>query len=239
MMELCVTIDIDWASEAAITRTLDHFDSLGVPVTIFSTHPSARVRQALVRHEVGLHPFFGHGSDHGSSAEEVVATVLKLPHNLLAYRCHRFERSYLAAEAMARAGMKISSNTCADIEYVGPYRDRSGLLEVPIFLEDGGYLARSRSLEITDELSRTLRFPGAKVLVVHPMHFCANSPNFGYMRGLKDRLSRRQWSGLTEDELDEVEFRGRGIRNLMEDIIGQAVKFTTLGGIAQSTPSMT
>jgi hypothetical protein len=72
---------------------------------------------------------------------------------------------------MAEAGMLISSNVCTDLEIVLPFTDRFGFLEVPIFLEDGGYLWRQHSLAMNQQLKNTVLGPGTKILIIHPMHF--------------------------------------------------------------------
>lgn len=137
---LIITIDLDWAPEIAIVETLDYFQGKGIVPTIFSTHRSPRVEESLHEIEVGLHPFFHPDSSHGSTIEETVETILSLPHNIPAYRCHRFGSCNESKKALVAAGMKISSNVCTDMDYVPPFRDRFGLTEVPIFLEDGGFL---------------------------------------------------------------------------------------------------
>ncbi len=59
---VCFTLDIDWAPEAMIEKTLEVFEVTQVPVTIFLTHPSRAVQERydndkMCRH-VGLHPNF-------------------------------------------------------------------------------------------------------------------------------------------------------------------------------------
>lgn len=228
MRRIAVTLDLDWAGEAAIETLLDALDDRGVTPTVFVTHRSARVESALAQLEVGLHPFFGEGSSHGASVDEVVRHVLDLPHNLPAFRCHRFEVSNTSREALVAAGMQISSNVCADLEVLPPFRERCGLVEVPIYLEDGGFLARGHSLEHCPEPD------GDVVLLVHPMHFAINTPHFGYMRDIKGTVSRESWQSLGRADLDSLRWRGRGVRDLLLDLIDGADAFTTLGAVAQA-----
>ncbi|HMV70382.1 MAG TPA: hypothetical protein PKA64_26305, partial [Myxococcota bacterium] len=176
MRRLAVTVDLDWASEAAIEQLLEALDARGVPSTVFVTHRSPCVEAALGRVEVGLHPYFGVGSSHGDTVDEVVRHVLDLPHDLPAFRCHRFEVSNTSREALVAAGMQISSNVCTDLEVLPPFRERCGLIEVPIWLEDGGYLARGHALDACTVPD------GDAVVLVHPMHFAVNTPHFDFMR---------------------------------------------------------
>jgi len=146
MNEIIITVDLDWACEPAIEETLDFLKNQKIKPTVFITHRSAAVETCMDEIEVGLHPYFSPGSSHGSTIDEVTKHVMDLPHNLAAFRCHRFAICNSSQQAMAEAGMLISSNVCTDLEIVEPFKDRFGLLEVPIFLEDGGYLWRKHPL---------------------------------------------------------------------------------------------
>ena len=227
-MRVAVTVDLDWASEAAIEDTLDALRDRGIPVTVFATHRSRRVEGAMSELEVGLHPFFGADSSHGASIEEVVRHVLDLPHNLPAFRCHRFSVSNEVRETMVAAGMQISSNVCTDLEVLPPFRDRCGLVEVPIFMEDGGYLRGGRSL--TDRIEAE----GTLVVLVHPMHFAVNTPQFGYMADIKVATNRGDWNAMSRSTLDRLRWPGRGIRDVLVELLDRAEAFTTLGAIAQA-----
>lgn len=227
MNRLCVTIDVDWASEAALRHVVDYFESQAVPLTFFTTHDSDLIRGELRHHEVGLHPFFGGGSDHGEGVRSVVNHVLRLPHNIAAFRCHRFATSNESQEALAAANMLACSNVCTDLAAVPPYVERNGLLEVPIFFEDGGYLKRGHSLHDLSQLVLTPPVPAAKVLLIHPMHFCLNTPDFAFMRRIKDSLSRKQWNGLSAESLADLAFGQRGIRDLVKEWVQSADSFVT------------
>lgn len=231
---LAVTVDIDWACEAAIDQTLDWMQERGIRVTIFSTHDSARVRTALGTDEVGLHPYFDATSSHGQTIAEVVEHVRRLPHNLAAFRCHRYATSNEAQLAMYDSGMRLSSNVCTDLALVPPFRTRIGLLECPIFLEDGGYLLQKHPLRIEDGLSGLLMAAGLKVLTVHPMHFALNTPSFDFMATIKRSASREEWMAMTAPHIKHLQWGGRGIRDLIVDVLSCGVSTTTLGQVAQA-----
>lgn len=220
-MSLIVTVDIDWAPEWAIEKTLDFFFERGVTPTVFSTHPSPFISRHLDKMEVGLHPYFGRDSSQGVSVEEVVQYVMELPHNLPIYRSHRFLSCNSSKEAMKNAGMRGSSNVCSDLEVIPPFKDRFGLWEIPIFLEDGGYLFRQHPLEMNDALLLKLQQKGDKVLVVHPMHFVVNTPYFSYMVEIKRSLSRLEWNTLSSEKIKDLEWKQRGIRDLLIDILNE------------------
>lgn len=232
MNKLIVTIDIDWASEDAIAQTLDYFLQSGIPVTVFATHHSEVLIQRMNRIEVGLHPFFGLGSSHGDSIEDVVEHVLTIPHNINAFRAHRFATCNESLQAMFEAGMRYSSNVCADADLVAPFFHRSGLLELPVFVEDGGYLWAGHALDDISHLRVLASIP--KIILIHPMHFVLNTPNFHYMRDIKDSLSRDAWRCLDASELKKRVFAGRGIRDVMLDLIEQSDEVVAFGEWADS-----
>lgn len=219
MMSLTITLDLDWACEAAIEETLNFFYDKKITSTIFITHFSKVVEANMAQLDVGLHPFFGENSSHGNSIAEVVKYVMGLPHNLKAFRCHRFGVCNLSKQAMVEAGMQISSNVCTNLETVPPFQDRFGLLEIPIFFEDGGYLWQRHSLEINQTLTRILTNSGPKVLLIHPMHFVINTPHFNYMRDIKQSVNRDSWRQLNQSQLNKFRWKGRGIRDFIIDLL--------------------
>ncbi len=219
MNELIVTVDLDWACEPAIEETVDFLVNQGVNPTIFITHRSARVEASLHEIDVGLHPFFDQNSSHGSTISDVVKCVFGFPHNLPAFRSHRFGNCNLSKQAMFEAGMLISSNVCTDLEIISPFRDRFGFLEVPVFLEDGGYLWQQRPLEINPMLKEKILGPGKKVIIIHPMHFAINSPSFSYMCKIKQSMSRQNWIGMTKKTLHDLRWKGPGITDFIKNII--------------------
>lgn len=218
-MQIMFTIDIDWACEPAIEETLDYFEDLNIPLTIFTTHSSPRVEESINKQDIGLHPYFGSDSSHGSTIQEVIHYIMDIPHNLPAFRCHRFAVCNSSRQAMVEMGMKISSNVCTDLDIIRPFKERFGLIEVPIFFEDGGYLWRQHSLELTGSLRNSLVGPDLKVLLIHPMHFALNTPHFSYMYDIKQSVTREEWRNMTKSTLEKLRWKGRGIRNLIIEII--------------------
>src|ERR1700722_8947969 len=106
MNTLVVTVDIDWASEPAVEEILDFLQQQNIRSTIFVTHHSFCIKDNLDRLDVGLHPFFDPNSSHGSTIADVVKCVMDIPHNLPAFRCHRYAICNSSRQAMVEAGMK-------------------------------------------------------------------------------------------------------------------------------------
>lgn len=230
--EIVVTIDLDWASEYAISKTLTYFLERQIPITVFSTHDSKFVADQLGVLEVGLHPFFSEMSSHGADEVSVAEHVIQLPHNIKAFRCHRFQCSNLSYSLMKELGFRISSNVCSDLEVVSPFKNRFQMLEVPIFMEDGGYLYNRYSMNETNHLLNRLETPGLKVLIIHPMHFSVNTPHWEFMLSIKQRMSRKDWINLTGKQIKSLEYHGTGIRDVMKQLISANETFTTIGELS-------
>ncbi len=231
MSDLIVTVDLDWACEYAIEETVEFLKNQNISPTIFTTHHSPYIEENLDKMEVGLHPFFNPESSHGSTISETVKYVMDLPHNLPAFRCHRFASCNASKQAMSEAGMLISSNVCTDLEIISPFRDRFGFLEAPIFLEDGGYLWREHPLKIDADLQERILAKGKKVILIHPMHFSINTPHFSYMSTIKKSISRDKWKNMTQSTLSAYRWKGYGIRDFLIELLQLTPKTSTLGSL--------
>ncbi len=219
MSKLVVTVDLDWAPEPAIEETIEFLLQNSIHPTVFITHRSKYIETKVSQLEVGLHPYFSPDSSHGRTIDEVVQHITSLPYNFPGYRCHRFATCNLSAQAMKNAGMKISSNVCTDLEYIRPFKNRYGLTEIPIFLEDGGYLWRQHPLKIISTFKELFLSDGAKVILVHPMHFAINTPNFDYMHQIKQSVDRNAWNNMTAKTLNQLRWKGEGIRTFLKELI--------------------
>jgi hypothetical protein len=235
---LVVTVDLDWACETATAELLGYLREADVPATVFTTHRSAYVLDRLDHLEVGLHPHFGPGSSHGSTIDEVVGEVTQLPHNISAYRCHRFAISNEIRLAMRQAGMKISSNVCTDVEVLSPFRERGGSLELPVFLEDGGYLHSGRPMDDLSALASKLQDPLPKVLLFHPMHFAVNTPRFEYMADIKRSVTPGEWNAMSPGALASLRWPGCGVRDLVVGLLAlgrrHGLNFATVAELAHT-----
>ena len=91
-------------------------------------------------------------------------------------------------------------------------------------MEDGGYLWRKHSLEMDSYLKEKILGEGTKVLLIHPMHFSLNTPDFSYMKQIKQSLSRKEWNEMSHKTLNDLRWKGRGIRNLLTEILQMVPK---------------
>lgn len=225
-IQFAYTMDFDWASEAVIEYSLQQFIESDVPITLFATHNSEYVNRLSVQNknlEIEIHPNFCRNSTHGKSEEEIFACCNNIISERKGFRCHRFYSSNDVQEYYKRLGYLYSSNICADLEYVKPFRNRVGLLEIPIFMEDGGFLFQGHRIKIDDVVSRISRIvqPDGKATIVflfHPMHMAFNTVDFAEMKNFKQSMSIQTYRTIAFEDIVHKRQNKYGISNLVEDI---------------------
>lgn len=217
---VCFTVDIDWASEYACQQALDFFEEHGIPITVFLTHPSQVLAQALAEGKIrgGLHPNFMPDSSQGGTYQEVVDYCFRLLPDAQCFRAHRYYEVNDTMELLCGRGIRFESNVCSLLDNVPPFLHRSKTISFPIFWEDGAYLYSNDKFDFPFFQSRLHR-PGLKVINIHPMHLMLNTPYFSYTREIKDKLSRAEWNNLNEESIGKLRHTGYGITNFIEEMI--------------------
>lgn len=217
---ICLTMDVDWASEYAIQQSLKIFEERQLPLTVFVTHKSRTIAEALVQKKIkcGIHPNFMPDSSQGASYQEVVDFCFNLLPDARICRGHRYYEVNDTVELLSKRGIVCESNICTLMDVVPPFLHRSKNVSFPIFWEDGAFLYQYKGFDRTFFRERFLR-PGLKVINMHPMHLMLNTPYFSYTREIKDRLTRNEWNNLDKSVIDELAFKGDGIRNFIEQML--------------------
>ena len=218
----CFTSDIDWSSESIIKYSHDILSGDDLKLTYFITHSSPFLNELNASNKIDLliHPNFLPNSSHGDSFNEVIDYCMNLVPNADGFRSHRYFEVNDIMDDFAKRGFRFVSNHCTRCETnIKPLKHRSGLLSIPIFLEDGGYLIMDPTLNF-DNLIPRLESPGLKVINFHPAHMAFNTPNFAYTRSIKDSFSREIWGNLGLSQLQKLENREQlGVRKTIQQII--------------------
>ena len=218
----CFTSDIDWSSESIIKYSHDILSGDDLKLTYFITHSSPFLNELNASNKIDLliHPNFLPNSSHGDSFKEVIDYCMNLVPNADGFRSHRYFEVNDIMDDFAKRGFRFVSNHCTRCETnIKPLKHRSGLLSIPIFLEDGGYLIMDPTLNF-DNLIPRLESPGLKVINFHPAHMAFNTPNFAYTRSIKDSFSREIWGNLGLSQLQKLENREQlGVRKTIQQII--------------------
>lgn len=215
-----VTLDLDWAPDAAIDACAELLRSHGVPATWFVTHASPAVER-LRGHdgfELGIHPNFLPGSTHGETVEEVLDHCLALVPDATSMRTHSLVQStQILAAVLERTPIRADVSVylprapwVAPVEYV--WRGRT-LVRVPYVWEDDVELENGTLLDGID-----LDGPGLKVFDFHPAHVFLNSGSMEPYRSVA--------RGLPDVDLAPHVSDGDGVgtvfRGLLERVAGRA-----------------
>lgn len=222
---VCVTSDMDWASEYAIETTFRYFEENQIPLTAFITNPSEVVNFYKGKGKVkcGIHPNFMPDSSQGSTYDEVLDYCFEMLPDARAFRAHRYYDVNDTMERLTQRGIQYESNICMLMDVIPPFLHRSNTINFPIFWEDGAYLYYIKNFDLTD-MKRQLETPGLKVLNLHPMHFMLNTPYFSYTREIKDKLSRDEWNHLDESNIKKMSYDGEGITTFIKRTIDHIQK---------------
>jgi hypothetical protein len=176
-LKFAFTIDLDWASDTVLEYALSPIFKRDIPLTIFSTHNSEWLIFRFVNNsniELEIHPNFCLNSSHGNSYEDVFNYCNQLTTEKKGFRCHKYFDVNEINEYYKSEGYKYSSNICTDLQYVQPFFNRVGLLSIPLFMEDGGFLLQKHSLSL-DTILKKLPTRGTVVFIFNPMHLAFNS----------------------------------------------------------------
>ena len=225
-IQFAFTMDYDWASEAVIEYALKQFVKANIPLTVFATHNSMYVNEVAsntANIEIEIHPNFCRNSSHGTTQEEVFEYCKTIGSEGLGFRSHRFFCNNDIYEYYKSQGFKYSSNICTDLEYVKPFKNRVGLLEIPIFMEDGGYLFQGHKLDLQEVVSNIQRKTPYNerttiVFLFHPMHIAFNTIDFAEMKYYKQSMSIQDYRAISLEDIQEKRKTTKGISNLVEDI---------------------
>jgi len=150
----CFTIDIDFASEYVLDALFNDLPLSELKLTIFVTHHSEVVEEKyrLKTLDRGIHPNFLSGSSHGNGFNEIIDHCISLAPEAESYRSHRlFEVTDTAHNLFENKGFKYASNATSILnDRLKPLLHESGIINFPIFFEDGTHLY--------NELDKGLKF---------------------------------------------------------------------------------
>ena len=217
---ICLTFDLDWAGEDSIKLTYDIIEKFGFKTTFFVTHPSKFILDKIKRKEIdaGIHPNFLKNSSQGHNLKEVLEYCTKLIPDANSFRCHKYFDNNDITELLHNNGFKYDSNLCTNLECIDPFVHRSGLIRFPIYFEDGAYLLHGNTLNFKEFQPSIFKKSGLYVFNFHPMHMIINTPTYSYMRKIKDAISNKTWSNLSDMELQHLSFKGNGIGSFTLDL---------------------
>lgn len=218
----CFTSDVDWASEYVLEHFFSTVNKYGIKPTIFCTHESKQVAQQFDTGKIerGIHPNFLPGSDQGNCYVEVIGNCMAFAPETRCFRSHRaFDVTDISHILKNEHDFKFCSNYITVMQpFIRPLLHESGLINFPVFFEDGSHLYNELDLKFNNWIKH-FSTPGIKIISFHPMNFTFNSPSLAYMRNIKDTLSREQYKNINEEIFLEHRNKADGIRYTMMDLI--------------------
>lgn len=185
-----VTLDIDWAPDAAIDHAAHILEHHGVRATWFVTHATPaldRLRARSDLFELGIHPNFLAGSSHGSTPDAVLAHCMSLAPEARSMRAHALVQSTpildrVLATTPVRCDASLflpGATTIELIEYL--WKGRT-LLRLPYHFEDDIEMMRP---EPRWDPAPHLDCRGYRVFDFHPIHIFLNSADMSPYEQLK------------------------------------------------------
>jgi SAM-dependent methyltransferase len=227
---LVLTSDVDWASDACIEDFAEAILPFGIRPVFMATGESAALRRLFAAGliELGLHPNFLPGSDHGADVPAVIEHLTSMYPDATTFRAHSFVDSSQITSQMHARGFAYDSNLCLYLQDgLVPLQHGSGLIRFPVFWEDDLHWTRGGSWDF-DTLIDQFMTPGLKVLNVHPINFALNVTNTDHYQSV-----RSQAKTLTSGEIKEKRYAGTGTRTftlrLIERLHSAGLRFWTLG----------
>jgi hypothetical protein len=220
-LKFAFTIDIDWASDDVLNYALEPILKRNIPLTIFSTHNSKWLIDNSKNNdniEMEIHPNFCLNSSHGTTYEEVFDYCSQLKTEKIGFRSHKYFDVNEINEYYKSVGYKYSSNICTDLQYVQPFINRVGLLSIPLFMEDGGFLLQKHNLCLKTILDK-LPNKGTVVFLFHPMHLAFNSSDFDTMKTLKNTITIEEYQNISLDTIEKNSNKSFGVNNLLWELI--------------------
>lgn len=218
----CFTSDVDWASESVLEEYFKIVNELDIKPTLFVTHSSKIIEDNFNAGNIerGIHPNFLNGSSHGNNFKEVIETCIPFAPESIGSRSHRaFEVTDTSHMIKNEFNLKYISHQISVLQtHIRPILVESGLINFPVFFEDGTHLYNQLNLSIKKYKS-LFSSPGIKIISFHPMNFVFNSPTLKFMRNIKDSLTRHEYNNITTSTIKKLSNKKQGIKNTVLEII--------------------
>ncbi len=215
--KIFLTFDIDWANDVVLADTIDLVERAAVPATWFITHATPLIERLRLNPNftLGIHPNFndlllGQRSADGSSAQDILRSLVALVPEAKTVRCHSLVQSERLVDLFYEYGITHISNFFIPEEGgpQRPWRLWSGMICTPHVWQDN----------VSMRLHGLVRTPvggdGLQIYDFHPIHVFLNTEHQNRYESARPYFQR-------PDFLIEHRFRaGRGTRSVLLDLLG-------------------
>jgi hypothetical protein len=168
------TSDIDWAHEVVIEDMLNIFNEYNQACTLFATHSSEVIKEAVKIHEVAIHPNFNVLFDNSPSticAEKIVDDLLEVYPNSIGTRSHSLTSNSKLSFMFHDKGLKYESNIILPYQEVKPYKLWNNFIRIPYNWEDDVHYHYNKHFS-DPELSLDFQYC---IFDFHPIHVFLNT----------------------------------------------------------------
>jgi hypothetical protein len=218
-----ITLDIDWAPDAAIDATAQLLRDTQVPATWFVTHRSPavdRLEEVPDLFELGIHPNFLAGSTHGDTPEDVLRHCMELVPEARSMRTHALVQStpileHVLTKTPIRVDVSLFLPRASGLDPVDYQWKGQSLLRIPYFWEDDVEMVRhSPSWDLAPLLDPD---EDLRVFAFHPIHVALNSADMAPYEALKRSVQPLQ--AASPSDLAKHSHNGSGSGTLFRELV--------------------
>lgn len=229
MHRVRITVDIDWAPDWAIMRLAADLSDAGVPSTWFVTHDTpvlADLRSLGSLVELGIHPNFLSGSNHGSSPSEVLAEVMRIVPEAVSMRTHCLVQSTpilqtVVNETPIRVDTSVYLRNARDVRPSELPLENGTLSRVPYVWEDDlEFFAADPLWDGREFLRSRARSDELTIIDIHPIHYVMNADGIERYRTLKSRVGHTPL--ITAADVADHRNAGKGTATFVSELIETA-----------------
>lgn len=222
-----LTFDTDWAPQFMVDRCLDILSEGGAGATFFCTGPYDF--RGLDRIETALHPNFLPDSTQGADPESVVSWLKSLYPEAIGTRSHRYFWHVGLRPVLLRHGLRYDCSQIMPGQSHLGLAEHLGLKRGATWWSDNMHLRHGLDPAFFDPPGLTA--PGLKILDIHPVHVCLNTPDPDWFRTTMAGLP--PLPELTEEIVAPLRHPGAGIGTWLEQAVRRIPEiqdgFATLG----------
>jgi hypothetical protein len=216
-----LSFDLDWAIDEILEDTLGLILEAEVKATMFVTHQTpilAKMRETSLI-SLGLHPNFNplfSGESISRSPYGIMSDLKEIVPEAKVLRSHSMSHSGLWLNTYKELGIThLSQYYMGSVKSIQPVRHVNGVVEVPVYFADDGYLFVEDHKEWSNpSQEEILGNPECSVRVYnfHPIHIALNSQSFDDYDSTRD--SHRSWKAIQSNRGN-----GFGMRELLKRLI--------------------
>lgn len=222
-----ITLDTDWAPDAAIAECAQMLVEANVRATWFVTHESpaiAALRDQPELFEIGIHPNFLPGSSHGDTPDAVLASCMRMVPDAISMRTHALVQSTPLLETVLektpiRCDASLLLSYASHVEPIEYQRKGITLLRIPYVWEDDIEMLRDRPRWST---TTALAGRGLRVFDFHPIHVALNSGDFVRYESLKATV--KPLSGASAEDMRPFVNPALGARTAFVALVAQLAR---------------